>query len=426
MNTNSLLAIMQRHWDAHRSNPNAIVWTEFDVNGACQLISNSNDQLLLNLAFYPSQDDELLCVFKNFKYYNLFHGDEVYTLEFGKLSDLALQITSELLQDVYGVKIDEDIPLLDFGKTDNRMTTLNSIIYKIVLGITDWTTEELQYQYNNTKLIEQELLKASCSGPDDTVISSAQISIVDYKALIKNSKHIRHIISKPSAVLLAMYYGKKYDGRVAIVVVENRTYDLGISLVGDGVFEEQYLRSGKIDDDLSEISIDILGNQDKIDSLLIVSNKRLSYIDIQKIESIFQMRAIEDPNLRDKLVRGAFLYSGMRVGIAKDALLLRKVSYPICCQAENKEHIDSFELIGKETIIPVRKSIEIPTCDVTKLYITEQRNDCVGQPIAILKMNDSIEVDASKINLEIDIDQNFNLSIKTTDLNSNDVCEIDI
>ena len=74
----------------------------------------------------------------------------------------------------------------------------------------------------------------------------------------------------------------------------------------------------------------------------------------------------------------------------------------------------------------MRKSIEIPTCDVTKLYITEQRNDCVGQPIAILKMNDSIEVDASKINLEIDIDQNFNLSIKTTDLNSNDVCEIDI
>lgn len=303
---------------------------------------------------------------------------------------------------------------------------LNSIVYKIVIGITDWTPEELEYQYNNSKLIEQELVKASHYGPDDTVISSAQISIVDYKTLIKNSKHVKRIISKPFAVLLAMYYGKRYDGCVAIVVVENRTYDLGVYLIDDGVFEEQYLRTRRIDDDLSDISIDVLETQDKIDGLLIVSDKRLSYMDLQKIESIFKMRAIEDINLREKLVRGAFIYSGIPLGIVKDTLLLRKVSYPICCQTQNKEYIDSFNVIEKETIIPTRKSIEIPTNGVRELYITEMRNDNVGQPIAIIKLNDSKDSDASKINLVIDIDCNFNMTIKATDLNSNEVCEIHI
>lgn len=114
---NFLIPIIRRQWDTHCAYPNAVVWTIFEVDGGCQLLSNSNDQLLLNLALDQPQDFESLCKFKSFRFYNLFSNDgNIFTLEFGGLTDAAIQITSELLTDVFNIPIDKEIKIVEFAK----------------------------------------------------------------------------------------------------------------------------------------------------------------------------------------------------------------------------------------------------------------------------------------------------------------------
>lgn len=114
---NYLLPIMQRQWETHCKYPNAVVFTLFDVKGGgCQILSNKKDQLVLNLALDQPCDYETLCKFKKFRFYNLFHNDNnIYLLEFRGLTDAAIQITSELLTDVFGVSIYDEIKIAEFS-----------------------------------------------------------------------------------------------------------------------------------------------------------------------------------------------------------------------------------------------------------------------------------------------------------------------
>lgn len=84
IDNNFLVPIMQRQWDTHCKYPNVPVWTIFDVNGGCcQLVSNSENQLMLILALDQPMDYESLCKFKEFRFYNLFHGyKNIFELDF--------------------------------------------------------------------------------------------------------------------------------------------------------------------------------------------------------------------------------------------------------------------------------------------------------------------------------------------------------
>lgn len=114
---NYLLPIMQRQWEAHCKYPNAVVFTVFDVKeGGCQIVSNKKDQLVLNLALDQPCDYGTLCKFKKFRFYNLFQNDSnIYLLEFGGFTDAAIQITSELLTDIFGVSIYDEINIAEFS-----------------------------------------------------------------------------------------------------------------------------------------------------------------------------------------------------------------------------------------------------------------------------------------------------------------------
>lgn len=114
---NYLVPIMQRQWETHCKHPNAVVFTLFNVKGGgCQLLSNTKDQLVLNLALDQPGDYEALSRFKRFKFYNLFYNDRnIYLLEFGGLTDAAIQITSELLTEVFGVSIYEEIGIAELN-----------------------------------------------------------------------------------------------------------------------------------------------------------------------------------------------------------------------------------------------------------------------------------------------------------------------
>ena len=114
---NYLLPIMQRQWETHCKYPNAVVFTLFDVKqGGCQLLSNTKDQLVLNLALDQPCDYKTLCKFKKFRFYNLFQNDNnIYLLEFGGLTDAAIQVTSELFTDVFEVSIYDEIRIIEFN-----------------------------------------------------------------------------------------------------------------------------------------------------------------------------------------------------------------------------------------------------------------------------------------------------------------------
>lgn len=113
---NYLVPIMKRQWETHCKHPNAVVFTLFNVKGGgCQLLSNTKDQLVLNIALDQPDDYEALCRFKRFRFYNLFYNDRnIYLLEFGGLTDAAMQITSEVLAEVFGVSIYEEIEIAEF------------------------------------------------------------------------------------------------------------------------------------------------------------------------------------------------------------------------------------------------------------------------------------------------------------------------
>ncbi len=110
---NYLIPIMQQQWASHCAYPSKVNVTMFTAypEGGCQLLSNGHgDQLLLNIALDRPEDYKRLCKFKKHRFYNLFKGDnEIYELEFGGVTDAAIQITSEILTDVFDIPVDKEI-----------------------------------------------------------------------------------------------------------------------------------------------------------------------------------------------------------------------------------------------------------------------------------------------------------------------------
>lgn len=110
-----LYPIIKRQWDAHRSSPHAVVITIIRVDGALQLLSNSQEQLALNLALDTPQDRERLMRFKKFRFYNLFSNDrDIYLLAFGGMTQAAFLITSELLSFVFDIGPTDPIEVVEF------------------------------------------------------------------------------------------------------------------------------------------------------------------------------------------------------------------------------------------------------------------------------------------------------------------------
>lgn len=110
---NYLIPIIQRQWASHCAYPHKVNVTIFTTPqvGSCQLLSNGyGDQLLLNIALDCPEDYKRLCKFKKHRFYKLFKGDNgIYELEFGGVTDAAIQITSEILTDVFDIPVGKEI-----------------------------------------------------------------------------------------------------------------------------------------------------------------------------------------------------------------------------------------------------------------------------------------------------------------------------
>ena len=294
---------------------------------------------------------------------------------------------------------------------------LNSLLHKLIIGIKDWTAEELQFYKNNAALVEQRLHDYS---EDVFVAPYAEFSYLE-RCLMRKQLGVKRIISKPTAILLSLYasYQDK-DETVAIVVIENDCFDVGLFGTGSGVFEELRLRHGSVDTLTKSCDSIMQSVEHSIDSLLIVHNGDVDPYIIKQIEACFKLKATLRSGLQDLLVRGAYVLSGVLYGIVSNCLLIPLQQYPIYCEFENG---DAFELL-KPNVVPTRHETTITTQigpHNRNLWIRERCNEYNSSPLAFLrlpysKLSSNREC---KVKITLDIDANYKLNIKIVDLDSN-------
>lgn len=114
MKLDYVTALLQRQWASHCAYPNSVVVTIFKTReGGCQLVSNSMNNLLLNISFEDSsgrREYELENKFKQHPFYTYFAGEDgIYELEFGGVTQMAVQITLAILRDVFDIDTNNEI-----------------------------------------------------------------------------------------------------------------------------------------------------------------------------------------------------------------------------------------------------------------------------------------------------------------------------
>lgn len=298
---------------------------------------------------------------------------------------------------------------------------LQSVIYKILVGIKDWTLEELQFHKNNLELIEQELLRCQQEGADDIYVSSAQISISERSIILRSSPQIKRIISKPTTVLLALQHKFISEAKVAVITIEGNTFDLGVYDVGDGVIEELHLLSGDINGDYIQKLQEISRTTENIKCLIVASNDMIAQWSVNKIAGALNTCAQNYNNLHDLLVRGAVIYSGVLKGFFKDILLIQMLPSALYCETSNKERFELFSSQDKIISIPLLAKAKISSKS-RKLFIKESGRN---EPIAIIQLNNhSTENLMRHINIQTDINANYRIKFTITDLDSKGQHEI--
>ena len=296
---------------------------------------------------------------------------------------------------------------------------LKSVLHKLIIGLTDWTDDELQFYSNNHTSIEQKLELNDY--PEDVFVTSANLSCVE-RSIITKELGVKRIISKPEAILLALYssYIETEEKTVAIVAVENNSFDMGLFCIGDGIVEEL----GFSHDDVanSAKSCEYVRNiRHDIDNLFIVHNGGVEPYIIKQIEAGFKLKADIRHDLPDLLIRGAYILSGVLCGIVRDCILIQLQQFPLYCELGNG---DTFELLKPGTCIPARKETIITTRlnrHNQNLWIREKCNEYHKPPVAFVRLQSSKSSSNQecKLKITLDIDTDYQVQIKIVDLDSN-------
>lgn len=298
---------------------------------------------------------------------------------------------------------------------------LQSVIYKIIVGIKDWTLEELQFYKNNPELVEQELLRCQQEGADDIYVSSADISISERSIILRSSPQIKCIVSKPTTVLLALQHKFINDTKVAVITIEDNTFDLGVYSVGDGIIEELHLLSGDINGDYTQKLQEISRTTENVKCLIVASDAMIAQWCVNKIAGALNTCAQNYNNLYDLLVRGTVIYSGVLKGFVKDILLIQMLPSALYCETSNKERFELFSSQDKIISIPLLVKTKISS-KARKLFIKESGQN---EPVSIIQLNNhSAENLMHHINIQTDIDANYRIKFTITDLDSKEQHEI--
>lgn len=290
---------------------------------------------------------------------------------------------------------------------------LQSIIYKIILGIKEWSLQELQFHKNNPELVEKELSMAQYEGPDDIYVSSALISVAERSLIHRSSPRIKRIITKPTAVLCALQHEFIIDEKVAVVTFDGNYFDIGVYNVGDGIIEELNLLSY-----IQDVQ-DVICSIEDVTSLIVVSNGKMVRRSIHNIECALNISAKCYENLKELLVQGAFIYSGVLKGLVHNVLLLPMFPYVLYCETPDNER---FEFPNEIITIPTKQNSGQITTKARKLFIKQNGSN---EPIAVIQLNGySADNIPHNISIQTDIDLNDRIKFTIMDETSKEQYEI--
>jgi hypothetical protein len=281
------------------------------------------------------------------------------------------------------------LPWRNYFADNSSANFLTIIVNKIILGITEWTAEELQYQISNPEEIEKALsvIKKSVqnektemnelrNAANDIVIVPSYFNILQRKAAKeaheKKGFKCTRILTATNAVALALYAGKKIDLlRVAILILEKDTVDISIVEIGDGVFEVKCVvgneNTGNLITELCNNALHCTGlNKNNIDEFIITGNSAYNSEYQQIAENVFGKTARKMPNLSELLAKGADIQHGILIGNVKDVLLLDVIPMSLGIETEGGVML---KLIEANTIIPTQKTKTFTTVVANQPFV---------------------------------------------------------
>lgn len=311
----------------------------------------------------------------------------------------------------------------------------SSIIDKFLNGISEWSAEELQYQQNFPKDIENALsllngATANCIYSHGILLVPSYYSL-SLRALLskqftRKGLQVNIPLTTTNAVALAKFADKQCEKTVAIVILQKKYIDLAILRIGDGIFEVKFTTGGDINgmdykDKIYDICFTYLkkrGNIEDfngIDECIIVSDDKVANNCISIIEQTFETRSILDMELMFLYKKGMLIQKGILDGTVKNALLLDGLPYPIYVDGNCVKQFVDF------SIIPVRRSciIDMPLDGIIAISEGNLLNR-----ITIERYVFDITTDSEMIRLDVDIDANGNIKTYITTLTKEDIFRI--
>ncbi len=312
-----------------------------------------------------------------------------------------------------------------------------SIIDKLLNGISEWSAEELQYQQNFPKDIENALVlikgsSANCIYSHEILLVPSYYSL-SLRALLskqftKKGLRVKRALTATNAVALAKFAGIQYDKTVAIVIVHRNYIDLAILTIGDGVFDVKFTIGWKTDgiddkDKIFDVCTAYLKKRGDIedfhgiDECIIVSEKTVNNSCISVIEQTFETKSILDTGLTTLFKKGMLVQKGILDGTVKDVFLLDMIPYPISLDVGR----NGTKQIVDFSIIPIRKSfvIDIPSNGI----VTISEGDFLNK-ITIERYLFDFASNIEKIRLDIDVDVNGIVKTNITPLTNEDIFRI--
>ena len=233
---------------------------------------------------------------------------------------------------------------------------LHIIVDNLVAGKTDWTLEELQFQRNYPREIEQALIAFQREQQDKT---NRWSSIHSGHNLLQRGG--RSGLTYPEAIVLALVALAQLNNNVCVAVLayDDDFLDMAVVVWEDGVVEVVFTAYSPLVN--SEVIYSICHEavkqlEEPVDRLLVVTNGHYDFTYEQLAGSIFGARPELMTNLKELTERGVEIQNGVREGTVKDLLLLSVIPQTI-----GIEDVDGkmLPIILSNTTIPTKRSDHI-------------------------------------------------------------------
>lgn len=233
---------------------------------------------------------------------------------------------------------------------------LYSIVDKLVNGRTDWTLEELQFQRNYPREIEQALIVFQ----REQQVKAKRWSIIHsgHNLLQRGG---RRGLTYPEAIVLALVASTKLNNNahVAVFAYDDDFLDMAVVVCEDGFVEVVYTAYSSLVN--SEVIYSICHDaakqlEEPIDRVLVVTNGCYGFTYEQLAGSIFGVEAELMTNQKELLKQGVEVQKGIREGTIKDLVLLSVIPQTI-----GIEDVDGkmLPIVLSNTTIPTKRSNQI-------------------------------------------------------------------